>query len=342
MGFQIYACGLRTSRKAWLGFPSWGLAGGRMASLSRPKVLPLLPAKVSRDLVERVEKGQVPIEFDDPDEWRSAKKKDFVDWCSEHAIDEVVTLSGSLDKEAEVAADVVELMSVGTRVSDLADFWERSFARIPPEYVDEAWLTRLDLRLRHPLFHRAKRCLDVMVALFGLVITSPILLLAAVCTLFDTGFPILYFQRRTGFLGREFILFKLRTMTTDAEEKGAKWAEEGDERTTRSGRIFRALRIDELPQFWNVLRGEMSIVGPRPERPEFVGQLTKEIPLWPCRHLVKPGLTGWAQIRFRYAADAHASREKLAHDLYYLKNASLLLDLQIILSTLRSVARGSR
>ena len=317
---------------------------GRMASLSRPKVLPLLPREVVEDLMQRVERVQVPVKLEDPEDWRSENKKDFVAWCRERDIDEVVTLRGSSGKEnaEEASADVVALMAAGTRVSDLVDFWERSFARIPPEHVDEAWLTRLDLRLRHPVFHRAKRCLDVVVAVVGLVLASPILFLSGLVIALESGFPILYAQRRTGFLGRDFTLLKLRTMKTDAEKQGAKWASKGDVRATRVGKFLRRSRIDEIPQFWNVLKGEMSIVGPRPERPEFVEKLNQEIPLWPCRHLVKPGLSGWAQIRFRYAADRHDSKEKLAYDLYYLKNASLLLDLQIILSTLRSVAKGSR
>ncbi len=317
---------------------------GRMASLSRPQVLPFLPEKIAKDLAERLKSGQVPVRLEDPEDWRSEKKLDFVDWCRERDIDEVVTLrdSGGQEEVGETASDVVALVAAGTRVSDLVDFWERSFACIPPDHVDEAWLTRLDLRLRHPVFHRAKRCLDVIVAMVGLMVASPILFLAGLVIVLESGFPILYVQRRTGFLGRDFTLIKLRTMRTDAEKQGAKWASEGDVRVTRVGKFLRRSRIDELPQFWNVLRGEMSIVGPRPERPEFVEQLSKDIPLWPCRHLVKPGLSGWAQIRFRYTADARAAREKLAYDLYYLKNASLLLDLQIILSTLRSVARGSR
>ena len=131
-------------------------------------------------------------------------------------------------------------------------------------------------------------------------------------------------------------------MKVDAEKNGAKWAVEGDRRVTRVGSFLRKWRIDEIPQFWNVLKGDMSVVGPRPERPEFQEELNKEIPHWNCRHLVKPGLTGWAQIRFRYASDSESSEEKLAYDLYYIKNASIILDIQIILSTLRSVAKGSR
>ena len=238
--------------------------------------------------------------------------------------------------------NVVALLAGGTRVSDIVDFWERTFARIPPQYVDEAWLARLDLRLRHPLFHRAKRFLDVLVAIIGLVVSIPILAIASILILVGSRGPVFFSQRRTGYLGSDYVLYKLRTMRTDAEQDGAQWAEKQDARVTGVGRFLRKWRIDEIPQFWNVLRGEMSIVGPRPERPELEEKLAVEIPLWSSRHLVKPGLTGWAQIRFRYAADSNASREKLAHDLYYIKNASLLLDLQIILSTLRSLARGSR
>jgi lipopolysaccharide/colanic/teichoic acid biosynthesis glycosyltransferase len=143
-------------------------------------------------------------------------------------------------------------------------------------------------------------------------------------------------------MGRSYTLYKLRTMKKDAEKTGAEWAREKDQRVTRCGKYLRKWRIDEIPQFWNVIKGEMSIVGPRPERPEFQDELIDKVPHWNCRHLVKPGLTGWAQIRFRYASDVDASEEKLAFDLYYIKNASIMMDLQIILSTLRFIARGSR
>ena len=131
-------------------------------------------------------------------------------------------------------------------------------------------------------------------------------------------------------------------MRVNAEEKNAQWAEENDSRVTMIGSFLRKWRIDEIPQFWNVIRGEMSIVGPRPERPEFQERLINKVPHWNCRHLVKPGLTGWAQINFRYASDMESSEEKLAYDLYYIKHASILMDIQIILSTLRSLAKGSR
>jgi len=170
----------------------------------------------------------------------------------------------------------------------------------------------------------------------------PILLPVLVIIAIDSGFPLFFSQKRTGFMGRPYTLFKLRTMKRNAEKEGAEWAKEKDNRVTRCGKFIRKWRIDEIPQFLNVIKGEMSIVGPRPERPEFQEELIKKVPHWNCRHLVKPGLTGWAQIRYRYAADANESEEKLAYDLYYIKHASTLVDLQIILSTLRSIAQGSR
>jgi exopolysaccharide biosynthesis polyprenyl glycosylphosphotransferase len=312
-----------------------------MALRSKPRVLALASENAERELAERVEAEAVPIEMEDSAALEKAGGvKALAEFCRERGVDEVVIMRSDRDLAKQI--DVVEVMAAGTRVSDWVDFWERSFSRVPPDYVDESWLARLDLRIRHPIFHRAKRFIDVLLAVVGLILLSPILLLAALAIIVESGSPVFFSQRRVGFLGRSFTLHKLRTMRKDAEADGAKWASEGDDRVTKVGKFLRRSRIDEIPQFWNVLRGEMSIVGPRPERPEFVEKLTGEIPLWPCRHLVKPGLSGWAQIRFRYAAGTDASKEKLAYDLYYLKNASLLLDLQIILSTLRSVARGSR
>ncbi|MFP6901423.1 MAG: exopolysaccharide biosynthesis polyprenyl glycosylphosphotransferase [Opitutales bacterium] len=314
---------------------------GTMASRSRPRVLALVSEEASRELTERVETEEVLIALEDPAALeKEGGMKALPAFCRDHGIDEVVTMRSNRGLDQDI--DLVELMAAGTRVSDWVDFWERCFARVPPDYVDESWLARLDLRVRHPIFHRAKRFLDVMIAVAGLIVLSPLLLLATLAIVLESGGPVFFSQRRVGFLGRPFTLHKLRTMRRDAEAEGARWASEGDSRVTRVGKFLRRSRIDEIPQFWNVLRGEMSIVGPRPERPEFVEKLNEEIPLWPCRHLVKPGLSGWAQIRFRYAAGSDASKEKLAYDLYYLKNASLLLDLQIILSTLRSVAKGSR
>ena len=154
--------------------------------------------------------------------------------------------------------------------------------------------------------------------------------------------PFLFSQRRVGAFGKPYLMHKLRTMRVDAENKGAMWAIKGDERITPLGRFLRKYRIDEIPQFWNVIKGEMSLVGPRPERPEFINELSEKIPHWSSRTLLKPGLTGWAQILHSYSSDLTSSEEKLAYDLYYIKNASFVLDLEIILSTLRSLTKGSR
>ena len=158
----------------------------------------------------------------------------------------------------------------------------------------------------------------------------------------DSGFPLIFSQTRTGYLNKNFTVYKIRTMRKDAEEKGAVWAKENDTRITRFGNILRKLRIDEIPQFWNVIKGDMSIVGPRPERPEFQEELLKSVPHWNTRHLVKPGITGWAQIKYMYASNMDASEQKLAYDLYYLRNLSFALDFEIILATLRSIGKGSR
>ena len=180
------------------------------------------------------------------------------------------------------------------------------------------------------------------IGFLGLLFSLPILIPSLLIIALNSGFPVFFSQTRTGFLGREYVLYKLRTMNKDAEIDGAVWANKKDSRITHVGKFLRKWRIDEIPQFWNIIIGDMSIVGPRPERPEFQEQLKKDVPHWNCRHLVKPGLTGWAQIQFEYASDLKSSEEKLAYDLYYIKHASIIFDIQIILSTLRSIAKGSR
>jgi lipopolysaccharide/colanic/teichoic acid biosynthesis glycosyltransferase len=174
-----------------------------------------------------------------------------------------------------------------------------------------------------------------------LLLALPVLLLATLAILIETGVPILFTQERVGQAGRTFKVLKLRTMRTDAEGDGvARWATAGDARVTRVGRILRKLRIDELPQLINVLKGEMSLVGPRPERPAFVQQLREQIRFYELRHSVKPGLTGWAQIRYPYGASVEDARRKLEFDLFYVKNNSLVLDTLILAETVRVVLFG--
>ena len=186
----------------------------------------------------------------------------------------------------------------------IAAFVETFCQRIPPAEVDAAWLTKLNLRQRDPIARRVKRLNDLLLASLGLVLSLPILLLASLAILLDSGFPIFFHQTRTGYLGRPYTLFKLRTMRQDAEGGGVQWAQEQDKRVTYVGRFLRKTRIDEIPQLWNVIKGEMSLVGPRPERPELDEEIERTSPFWKCRYLLKPGITGWAQIKYQYASDS--------------------------------------
>lgn len=187
----------------------------------------------------------------------------------------------------------------------------------------------------------AQRSLDLVLSLAGLALTLPLLLLVTVLVKLDSPGPVFYRQERVGLGGRTFVLVKFRSMRKDAEAAGPCWASERDLRVTRLGRLLRLTRIDELPQLLNVLAGSMSLVGPRPERLHFVGQLTQVIPHFADRVAVKPGLTGWAQVNYPYGASVEDARQKLAYDLYYLQHRSLLLDLRILLATIRVVLCGS-
>lgn len=180
----------------------------------------------------------------------------------------------------------------------------------------------------------AKRSFDLIVALFATVVTIALLPVIALAIKADSPGPVFYGQRRVGQHGREFQIIKFRSMRTDAEQNGAVWAQEGDPRVTRVGRFMRRARIDELPQLWNVIRGDMTLVGPRPERPEFTSILQSELPGYAHRHSVKPGLTGWAQIRYRYASSVQDTGKKLEYDLYYVTHRSLLFDIKILFLTI--------
>ena len=182
---------------------------------------------------------------------------------------------------------------------------------------------------------------DISVSVFMLVATLPIMLMAGLAIWYETGRPILYRQKRVGESGRIFEILKFRSMRVEAEQDGvARWAKKNDDRVTRVGRFLRITRIDELPQLINVLRGDMSFVGPRPERPPFVSELSRKVPFYASRHSVKPGITGWAQIRYPYGASVDDAVQKLQFDLYYVKNHSLFLDLVILLQTTQVVLFG--
>ncbi len=214
------------------------------------------------------------------------------------------------------------------------------FGRVEPANFSDRDLKRAR-SLRTPgLASATKRAFDIVAALALITAFSWLLILTAIAIRLDSPGPALYRQRRVGKDGKQFDIFKFRSMRADAEKNGAQWARADDDRITRVGRFIRRTRIDEIPQAFNILRGEMSFVGPRPERPEFVTTLEKDIPHYHDRHIVKPGITGWAQVRHEYTASVEGAREKLCYDLFYVKHFSLLLDLLIVLMTVRVAVLG--
>ncbi len=226
-------------------------------------------------------------------------------------------------------------------IEESSSFYERLTGRVSLDMMRPSWLifsgrgrqARLSGVLR-ALLHRG-------VALIGAVVSLPVALVTAALIKLESPGPVLYRQERVGKNGRAFTIMKFRSMRTDAEKDGPVWAQKGgDARVTRVGRVIRKIRVDEIPQFWNILKGEMNFVGPRPERPHFVRQLAEEIPFYEQRHLIPPGLTGWAQIKYPYGASIEDARQKLQYDLYYIKNQSLVLDAVILFETVKTILFG--
>lgn len=235
-------------------------------------------------------------------------------------------------------ADLLRIKTTGVHVNDFSSFIERETGRIDLDTVNPSWLIFSDgFSSGRAISTAAKRVFDITASLLLMVLAAPVIMLFAALVKLDSQGPALYRQSRVGLYGERFDVIKLRSMRTDAEVGGAQFAQENDPRITRIGRFIRKLRIDELPQTWSVLKGEMSFVGPRPERPQFVAELEEQLPFYAERHMVKPGITGWAQINYPYGANLEDSRHKLEFDLYYAKNYSLFLDLLILLQTLRVV-----
>ena len=229
----------------------------------------------------------------------------------------------------------------GIKVLDLASHFEQTLGQIRLDSLYAGWLIFGDGFRQGVIRTTVKRIFDIVCACILIILALPLIFLASVFIILEDGFPLLYRQERVGLNGRLFNVIKFRSMRRDAEKDGKPvWAMAKDNRVTRVGQIIRKLRIDELPQLFSVLKGDMSLVGPRPERPFFVDQLTKEIPFYAVRHSVKPGVTGWAQVRYHYGATVEDSAEKLQYDLYYVKNHSLFLDLVVLFETVGVVLTG--
>jgi sugar transferase (PEP-CTERM system associated) len=241
--------------------------------------------------------------------------------------------------------DILSCKLSGIEVVDAPSFYEQMTGKLLLENLRPSWLIFSDGFRITPAMRMYKRLFDIMAAAFGLLVVLPVLPLLVLAIRLDSEGPIFFKQTRVGEREKPFTLVKFRTMRKDAEQGiGAVWAQKDDHRVTRVGRVLRKVRIDELPQLWNVLKGDMSLIGPRPERTEFVKKLKEIIPYYSERHFVKPGITGWAQIKYPYAASVEDAIEKLTFDLYYIKNISPLLDLLIVLETVKVVlfGRGGR
>ncbi len=297
------------------------------------------------DLIGLTLVGFIPVNGEErqvPEERILASDERFSDWVQAHAIDEVVVAPD----ERRRNLDMSELMSCragGVAVVDLNTFIERETGSLLLDAMTPGWFA-FSNGLHSPLVNdRVKRLFDIAISLAVLTVTLPLIAGAALAIWLESGRrgPILYRQSRVGRNGETFEVFKFRSMRNDAEQPGeAQWAQRDDPRVTRVGAVLRRFRIDELPQLFNILRGDMSFVGPRPERPEFVESLKQSCPHYGDRHRVKPGLTGWAQIRYPYGASEEDAFRKLQYDLYYVKNRTVYLDLVILLQTAEVVIWG--
>lgn len=263
--------------------------------------------------------------------------EDLPQLVSRHRVDRIVV--GLQDRRGKLPIkDLLDFKTRGVAIEEATTFYERVAGKIPIENLKPSWMvfnTGFGVSKRMLV---EKRILSLVVSSILLLLFSPIILLMMILIKLDSKGPVFYRQDRVGQDGRTFTLVKFRSMYNDAETKsGPVWCAEGDSRVTRVGRLMRRTRLDELPQLYNVFRGDMSLVGPRPERPHFVQQLAEAIPFYPLRHIIKPGITGWAQINYGYANSLDHTVEKLQYDLFYIKNMSWVLDALIILETIKTV-----
>ena len=256
-------------------------------------------------------------------------------------ISRVVIAELSPQSRERLAAALLDSRLRGLRVNDAVDFYEELSGKIWVEALNPQWFLYTNGFNRSRARRFRERCFDVTSALLLILLAAPLLVLIAIVIKFDSAGPVLFRQIRVGLHGKTFVIYKFRSMRDDAElEAGSAWAADGDERVTRVGRFLRLFRLDEIPQAFNVLKGDMSMVGPRPERPCFVDRLAQEIPFYNLRHYLKPGITGWAQVMYRYGASVEDSYEKLQYDFYYAKHKSLRCDAAILLKTVRTVLFG--
>ena len=303
--------------------------------------------KVARQILDQHEFAYRVIGFIDDDASRIGERivnpaivgtpADIDRLIAEHHVDRIVV--GLSDRRGKLPVEeLLRAKMAGIRVEDATTTYERVTGKILIDDLRPSWLIFSDGFRVSRLTRLMKRTIDLGLALVLAILSLPLMLITALLVYLEDGGPILYRQERVGENGRTFVLSKFRSMRKDAEQAGTPiWAKDGDDRVTHTGRFIRKTRLDELPQLWNVLRGDMSFVGPRPERPFFVEQLAREIPFYQQRHAVKPGLTGWAQVKYRYGSSKEDAMEKLRYDLYYIKHLSVIFDLTIVFDTVKVV-----
>ncbi len=247
---------------------------------------------------------------------------------------ETLILADNLEEASQVTDNLYQYLNTKVEFKDLSEAYERITKKIPVSFITKGWFLENLKENKRKLYEKAKRIIDIILAFLILIISFPFWLIIALLIKLEDGGAVFYKQKRVGMHKETFCLLKFRSMKERAEdETGPVWAKEKDKRITKIGRILRRIHLDELPQMINILKGDISLIGPRPERPEFVKKLEKKIPHYHLRHLIKPGFTGWAQINFRYGRSIEDSKEKFKYDLYYIKNRSFFLDLEVFLKT---------
>jgi sugar transferase (PEP-CTERM system associated) len=316
-------------------------------AMFRERIFVLGSGEIASNLVtairSRREAGMEVIDYESPILARVSGSGAFTS-----TVDQVAALKPPIDRvviameerRGELPVDALLAMRMrGVQIEEVGSLLERLNGKLQLEGLRPSNLLFCEGFNMKRSLQITQRAASTLVALLGLLLFVPFFPLVALAVKLSSKGPVFFSQTRVGLEGKHFRVYKFRTMFTDAEAKGARWATKDDPRVTRLGAFLRKTRIDEVPQLWNVLRGDMSFVGPRPERPEFTSMLEEKIPFYSLRHMIRPGLTGWAQVRYGYGATLEESREKLAYDLYYLKHKSLGLDLLIMFETIKTIVR---
>lgn len=297
----------------------------------------------TEDLLESVKKdGQYVFVMSLNNTDMKTLGKEILELYNTKKFDVLVDFTDKLLRDPKITEKLLQYKLEGLQYYNYLEFYETYENKLPISHLSPKWfLENTGFEIYHNNFNlKAKRLLDLLFALLIGIFAAPVIVLAAIIVKLESKGPIFFIQERIGEGNKKFNIVKFRSMTTDAEKDGPQWASKNDNRVTKFGKIMRATRIDELPQLWNVLRGEMSFVGPRPEREYFIQQLEKEIPYYNLRHTVKPGLTGWAQVMYPYGASVEDAYRKLQYDLYYIKHHSIPFDVKVLLKTVTIVIFG--